>query len=353
MASDNLFIKNKDGYIYGIGKNNYGQLGLGDTTDRTTFTKIDIDNVKNIYYNGEHSFIIKNDGTLWGCGYNSYGQLGLGDTDKRTTFTKVTANVDNIKDIFTLGHGSYILKEDFKLYSCGNDTGTKSTSNSKKSFTYITSDINNLYPLLVSILLLIKSEGKYYTINQNSELVETSLDNFDSDSIDIDTINSNIDILPNTFNLVSNDESAEISLNGLKQKTFMIVSNESLSIDSAVYIKKINSNKTLTNAEAKIIVSVDDGNTYYTYKDSKFSKIDVTIPSGNYSSFSNTDKENWENSKSKILLEGIDINDLNDIDFTSLGLVYGSMKLKYAIAISVQDTSSVVNFKDVTMIYSK
>ena len=28
-----------DGNLYGCGNNNYGQLGLGDTTDRTTFTK--------------------------------------------------------------------------------------------------------------------------------------------------------------------------------------------------------------------------------------------------------------------------------------------------------------------------
>ena len=44
-----------------------------------------------------HSLILKNDGTLWGCGCNKRGQLGLGDTTNRTTFTQITTNADNIK----------------------------------------------------------------------------------------------------------------------------------------------------------------------------------------------------------------------------------------------------------------
>ena len=45
----------------------------------------------------EHSLILKNDGTLWGCGDNYDGQLGLGDTALRYTFTQITTNTDNIK----------------------------------------------------------------------------------------------------------------------------------------------------------------------------------------------------------------------------------------------------------------
>ena len=44
-----------------------------------------------------HSLILKSDGTLWGCGYNGYGRLGLGDTTDRYTFTQITTNADNIK----------------------------------------------------------------------------------------------------------------------------------------------------------------------------------------------------------------------------------------------------------------
>ena len=45
----------------------------------------------------EHSLILKNDGTLLGCGRNAEGQLGLGDNTNRTTFTQITTNADNVK----------------------------------------------------------------------------------------------------------------------------------------------------------------------------------------------------------------------------------------------------------------
>ena len=44
-----------------------------------------------------HSLILKNDGTLWGCGWNGHGQLGLGNTTDRTTFTQITTNTNDIK----------------------------------------------------------------------------------------------------------------------------------------------------------------------------------------------------------------------------------------------------------------
>ena len=44
-----------------------------------------------------HTFILKNNDTLWSCGLNNYGQLGLGDTTNRATFTQVTTNADDIK----------------------------------------------------------------------------------------------------------------------------------------------------------------------------------------------------------------------------------------------------------------
>ena len=44
-----------------------------------------------------NAFILKNDGTIWSCGWNNAGRLGLGDTTNRTTFTQITTNADDIK----------------------------------------------------------------------------------------------------------------------------------------------------------------------------------------------------------------------------------------------------------------
>ena len=70
---------------------------MGGGGNRATFTQVtaNVDNIKEIYCGELHSFILKNDGTLWGCGGNTENQLGLGDRSSRSTFTQVTTNVVN------------------------------------------------------------------------------------------------------------------------------------------------------------------------------------------------------------------------------------------------------------------
>ena len=113
LSNHSLILKN-DGTLWSCGYNEYGQLGLGDKNNRTTFTQITTNgnNVKSIYCGGNHTFILKNDGTLWGCGYNDEGQLGLGDKTNRTTFTQITTNTDNIKEIYCGYSHTIILKND-------------------------------------------------------------------------------------------------------------------------------------------------------------------------------------------------------------------------------------------------
>ena len=96
LSNHSLILKN-DGTLWSTGNNYNGQLGLGDGADRTTFTEIttNVDDIKSVYCGYDHTLILKNDGTLWSTGYNGDGQLGLGDNTNRTTFTQVTTNVVN------------------------------------------------------------------------------------------------------------------------------------------------------------------------------------------------------------------------------------------------------------------
>lgn len=79
-GSYHVIATQTDGTIWSWGQNNYGQLGLGNTTfysspkqigSLTTWNKI----VSGIYHNTS----IKTNGTLWSWGFNLYGQLGLGN----------------------------------------------------------------------------------------------------------------------------------------------------------------------------------------------------------------------------------------------------------------------------------
>ena len=83
-----IFLKN-DGTVWATGWNEYGQLGLGDDTDRNTPTKVNIDSVKEVVAGDKHTIFLKNDKTVWATGWNHDGQLGLGDKTNRNTPTKV------------------------------------------------------------------------------------------------------------------------------------------------------------------------------------------------------------------------------------------------------------------------
>ena len=94
-GSSTFIIKN-DGSLWACGSNGYGNLGLGDGDTRTAFTKVttSINNdVNQIFCGGcehnDYTFIIKNDGSLWACGYNNYGQLGLGITTEQNIFIPI------------------------------------------------------------------------------------------------------------------------------------------------------------------------------------------------------------------------------------------------------------------------
>ena len=49
---------------------------------------------KQVVGGGSHTMILAEDGTVFACGWNDYGQLGLGDSTNRNTFTAVPALPD-------------------------------------------------------------------------------------------------------------------------------------------------------------------------------------------------------------------------------------------------------------------
>lgn len=78
--------------IWGWGVNNYGQLGLGDNITRDTPSQISTAsdwlvvngiNISGFAARGSYTLSLKTNGTLWAWGRNDSGQLGLGDRTNR------------------------------------------------------------------------------------------------------------------------------------------------------------------------------------------------------------------------------------------------------------------------------
>ena len=74
------------------GRNNYGQLGLGNTTARSSPNQISsLTPWLQISTGYTHSLAVKTDGTMCSWGRNYAGQLGLGDETHRSSPVQIGA----------------------------------------------------------------------------------------------------------------------------------------------------------------------------------------------------------------------------------------------------------------------
>jgi alpha-tubulin suppressor-like RCC1 family protein len=188
-----------DGEVYATGRNNYGQLGLGDTNNRNIFAQVahlsDKD-ITAVSAGGTYSLALSSDGKVYATGRNNYGQLGTDDVNTRYAFVEIVSLGD--KDITAVSAGevhSLALSSDGKVYAAGYGSngrlGTGSTAN-QNSFVEVSS-LSDKNITAVSAgqahSIALSSDGKVYaagygyygrlgtgsTANQNSFVEITSL----------------------------------------------------------------------------------------------------------------------------------------------------------------------------------
>lgn len=94
IHSVSILVANS-GKVYTAGSNFNGQLGVGDTTNRTGFVQMATDIIQKKVFAGGGCYLgiafVDDNDNLFVCGSNDRGQLGLGDTTYRTTLTQVVA----------------------------------------------------------------------------------------------------------------------------------------------------------------------------------------------------------------------------------------------------------------------
>ncbi len=86
-----------DGTVWAWGKNNNGQLGNNGHVDSGIPVKVDIpgsEKIIAIAAGGSHTMALTENGDLWSWGRDDYGQLGNGDTDDSFTMEKNRQGVD-------------------------------------------------------------------------------------------------------------------------------------------------------------------------------------------------------------------------------------------------------------------
>ena len=156
-----IILKN-DGTVWSAGGNDEGQLGLGDTNDRTTFAQVNINNVKQVSCGWDHTAVLKNDGTVWTCGNNEYGQLGTTELGRELT----QISISNVKQIACdNSYSTFVLKNDGSVWVCGMQ------NNNSTSFKQITTNINNDVQQIAcgyTHFFILKNDGSIWGYGSNN-----------------------------------------------------------------------------------------------------------------------------------------------------------------------------------------
>ena len=121
-------IINDKGQLYTFGDNSFGELGLGNSgqrTNRNTPTAVkNLGNITAVNCGRSHTAIINDKGQLFTFGSNSSGQLGLGYSGPGTDRTIPTA-VNNMENIIAVSCGDYhtaIINVQGHLFTFGNNS---------------------------------------------------------------------------------------------------------------------------------------------------------------------------------------------------------------------------------------
>ena len=113
-------IKN-NGTLWSWGLNTLGQLGLGDTINRSSPVQIGTDtNWKDVNGNYDYTLAMKTDGTLWAWGVNN---ARYGDNTSATSLSpKQISSAYLWQDIIPLAQGGLGIKYDGSIWSWGNNS---------------------------------------------------------------------------------------------------------------------------------------------------------------------------------------------------------------------------------------
>ena len=115
-----LFL-DSSGNVYSCGENKYGQLGVGDLIPRRIPVKISLPKIKAISCLYAHSLFLDYEGSVWSCGNNGSGELGLTDQAQRNKPVRIQS-VPKITAASCGGNHSIFLDEFGFVWVCGTNT---------------------------------------------------------------------------------------------------------------------------------------------------------------------------------------------------------------------------------------
>jgi len=161
----------KNGLVYSFGRNQSGQLGLGDTNDRNfPILILGLKNIKQIATGSSHTLAVTKDGQVYAFGSNYYGELGLGHNNQRNTPTLIPG-LNNIKQVTAGSQDSLALTEDGQIYSFGyNNYGQLGLGDiNNRNVPNLIPGLNNIIQVSAGYVhtLALTKDGQVYSFGHN------------------------------------------------------------------------------------------------------------------------------------------------------------------------------------------
>lgn len=174
------FALTESGSAFGWGYNNFGQLGIGNTTSISTPVCVNTGalsgkQIKKIYsfcgWAYGHSFAIDVNNNVYATGYNSQGALATGDTTNRTFWVQLTAfTADEIYGSSSnQGYQQTFLLSAGRLWGAGRNSnyelGLNNTTNPVTTFTPVCANATSSTQLSGVSSLALGDGAYWYTTN--------------------------------------------------------------------------------------------------------------------------------------------------------------------------------------------
>ncbi len=156
-----------NGTLWGWGRNPYGELGVGHKAEVYTAQQVAVGSTWSaISSDGVYHVLgIKSNGTLWGWGSNQYGQLGIGNNTERLVPTQA-GTVTTWKSVAAGGNRSYAIRTDGTLWAWGengnNGLGV-GTAGNRTSPTKIGTSTWLMVAATYGSAVAIRTDGKLFT----------------------------------------------------------------------------------------------------------------------------------------------------------------------------------------------
>ncbi|KAJ5072942.1 claret isoform a [Anaeramoeba ignava] len=187
-GDSSIYLLTSNQNVYGIGSNEYGQLGFdSETLEKTEKPILMMKNVSKIFsgISSLHVFLLNSNQELFGCGDNEYAQLGLGESRKYEIEIQKLTKIQNIPkgEIIDIQCGyfhSIMMIENEnenpkrKLYSCGYYQYNGLGKNMKILMNLLKS--NHLYLKIMIFLKFLNDYGQLGTGDTNNQLIPIQIE---------------------------------------------------------------------------------------------------------------------------------------------------------------------------------